>query len=90
MPGYSSTEIITTIFYDILIAIACFFICRTHPKSVWYTPVICNALGIISAIFDPNFWTTSSTWIFWGGSFVLSIIGAIIGARIGRRIMNQA
>ena len=84
----SSAEIILLSFYPILIAVACFFICRTHPKSVWYTPVICNALSIIPAILDPNFWTTSLWWMH--GSFVLSVIGAIVGAIIGRRIINQA
>jgi cell division protein FtsW (lipid II flippase) len=93
IPGYSSTEIIKTIFYSIVIAVACFFICKTHPKSVWYTPIICNSFGIIAiiiAIITPHHFTTAEPWIFWGSSFLLSIIGSIVGTMIGQRIINQA
>ena len=93
MPGYNPTEILKMIFYAIVIAVVCFFICRTHPKSVWYTPIICNALGIIAviiAIVTPAHFTTAEPWIFWSSSFLLSIIGAIVGAMIGHRIINQA
>ena len=96
----NSSEIILCSFYPILIAVACFVICRTHPKSIWYTPIICNAYSIIPAILDPNFWiisfwttsywtSTPKIWMF-HGSFVLSVIGAIVGAMIGQRIINQA
>jgi hypothetical protein len=85
----SSRELIAYIFYDILIAIACFTICRTHPKSVWYTPIICSAPCIIAAIVEPTFWITR-LWILLGCGFLLSVIGAIFGASIGRRIINQA
>ena len=103
MPNGTSSEIIETIllcFYPIIIAVACFFICRKHPTSVWYTPVISNAYLIIPAILDPDFrtisfWTTSywtgtpKFWIF-HGAFVLSVIGAVIGATIRRRVISQA
>ena len=85
----NSSELIAYIFYDILIAVACFIICRTHPKSVWYTPVICNVPCIIAAFVEPNFWV-SPLGIVFGSGFVLSVIGAIVGARIGRRLINQA
>jgi hypothetical protein len=39
-------EGIAYIIYDILIAAACFFICRNNPKSIWYVPIICNTMGI--------------------------------------------
>ena len=42
----STFQIVGYTFCVIFIAIACFIICRSHPKSVWYTPVICNVLGI--------------------------------------------
>jgi len=92
-PGYNPTEILKSIFYIIVIAGASFFICRTHPKSVWYTPFICNAFGIIAiiiAIIIPHHFTTAGPWIFWGSSILLSLIGAIIGAMMGQRIINQA
>ena len=81
----------------IFVTIACFFICRTHPKSVWYTPLICNTVGIIGLIANLtltiallDYGTTSSEWIILVSGFVLSVTGAIVGARIGRRRINQA
>ena len=87
---YSTIQIIGYAFYAILITVACFFICRKYPKSVWSTSAICNAvsiLGIIMYIFTP--WAPLSETIIWVGIFVLSVIGAIVGARIGRRRINQ-
>ena len=52
-------------------------------KSIWYVPILCNASGIISAIVEPNFWTTS-LWIVICGGWVLSLIGAISGAMVGK------
>ena len=72
------------IIYDILIAIACFFICKHDPNSVWYVPILCNTMGIISALIEPNFWITS-LWIVICGGWVLSLIGAIRGAKVGKR-----
>ena len=83
--GYS--EGIAYIIFDIIIAIACFFICRHNPKSIWYVPILCNTGGIISAIVEPNFWITAM-WIFTCGGWVLSIIGAISGAIIGRKTVS--
>ena len=85
----NSSELIAYIFYDILIAIACFTICRTHPKSVLYTPLICSLPCIIAAFAEPNFWV-SPLGIVLGSGFVLSVMGAIIGASIGRRLVNRA
>ena len=77
-------EGIAYIICDIIIAIACFFICRHNPKSIWYVPILCNTMGIISAIVEPNFWITS-LWIVICGGWVLSLIGAISGAMVGNR-----
>ena len=82
--GENLGEGIAYISYDIIIAIACFFICRHNPKSIWYVPIICNTIGVISAIVEPNFWITS-LWIVMCGGWILSLIGAISGALIGRR-----
>jgi len=94
MSAFSTTEIIPMIFYVTVIVGASFFICRAHPRSVWYTPFICNALGIFVGVFgaleDPSFRTNSSFWIVLGGCLLLSIIGAIIGARIGSPIDKGA
>jgi Na+/melibiose symporter-like transporter len=81
------------IFFDVLIAVCCFFIVRQNPKSIWYVSIICNVIGIISAIIEPNFWI-SSLWMFICGGWVLSIIASIIGYYIGRKLkvddMNSA
>lgn len=76
--------IIVVIIYAIFLSIACFLICKTYPKSVWYTPLICNALIIFIVIMDQEY------WIFMISIIALSVIGAIVGARIGRSRINQA
>jgi hypothetical protein len=80
------SEVIAYIIYDILIAIACYFICKNNPKSIWYVPILCNTMGIISAIVEPNFWITS-LWIVICIGWLLSIIGAISGAKIGKKAL---
>lgn len=81
----STIKIIGFIFYVILIPIACFVICIIHPKSVRYTPLICNPVALLGTIFHPLAWTTLSEYLFWVSSLVLSVIAAIIGAKIGQR-----
>ena len=88
--GFSTIQIIGYTFFVILNAIACFIICRTHPESVWYTPVICNVVGIFAILmYVFTNLSTLSELILWVSSIVLSMTGAIIGARIGRRRINQ-
>jgi hypothetical protein len=77
-------EAIPYILYDIVIACCCYFIVKHNPGSIWYVPVICNVLGIISAIVEHNFWITPM-WILVCSGWVLSIIASIIGARAGKR-----
>ena len=72
------------IILDVLIAAGCFYIVKWNPKSIWYVPLICNVLGIISAIVEPTFWKTS-LWMFICSGWVLSIIASIIGARVGNK-----
>lgn len=91
IPGVKEevSEGIGYIIYAVVIAAACFFICKNNPSSVWYVPVLCNIGGIFSAFVEPTFWTTSM-WIFICGGWVLSLIGAIIGAIVGRNsIINR-
>ena len=73
--------------WGISLAVACYFICRHNPKSIWYVPVLCNLVGITSAVIEPNFWITPM-WIFVCGGWVLSIIGAIAGAKRGRKNLS--
>ena len=85
---HSQTGIISNILNDILIAAGCFFLVRRNPKSIWYVPLMFNALLIISSIVEPNFWKTLM-WIPICGGWVLSIIASIIGAIIGRRAADS-
>lgn len=77
-------EAIPYIIYDVIIAICCFYIVRQNPRSIWYVPLICNALLVFAAFVEPNFWITSM-WIPVCGGWVLSIIASLLGARIGKR-----
>ena len=73
----------------IILPAACFIICKTHPKSIWYSPFICNAFIIFSLITVSSSNPDLTLLIFLSGCIVLSVIGAIVGARIGRRLINQ-
>jgi len=77
-------EPLTYILYDLVTAGCCFIIIKHRPISIWYVPIICNLLGIISAIIEPNFWITSM-WFYFCSGWVLSVITSVIGALIGRR-----
>jgi chromate transport protein ChrA len=79
---------ISYLIYGIIITIACLYICRNDPKSIWYVLILVNAAGIISAILEPNFWVTS-IWIYISTGWVMSIIGAIIGYLAGVRNCNE-
>ena len=83
------SEWIAYIIYDIIIALACFFICRQNPKSIWYVPLLCNTMGIWAAIVEPNFWI-SFLWIVICGGWVLSLIGAISGTMVGQRVILRS
>ena len=67
----------------VLIAAACFFICREYPRSVWYVPLICNFTGILAAVIEPAFWGTSM-WVMFLIGWILTIFASFIGAWMGR------
>ena len=77
-------EAISYILYDIVIACCCYIIVKHNPGIIWYVPVICNIVGIISAIVEPNFWITPM-WIPVCSGCVLSITVSITGVRIAKR-----
>jgi hypothetical protein len=83
--AYPFGEVIGYISYDIVIVIACFFICKMNPNSIWYVPFICNIVGIMAAFGEENFYWISTLWIIICGGWLLSLIASIIGAQIGRR-----
>ena len=77
------------IIFDVLIAVGCFYIVKWNPRSIWYVPLICNAIGIIAAIIEPTFWVTS-LWMLICGGWVLSLITSVLGAWEGRKaIVND-
>ena len=84
IPESDAADLVFYILYNLIIAGGCFFICRQNPKSIWYVPVLCNIIGIISAIIERNFWI-SSLWIVICSGWMLSIIASISGAWIGKK-----
>jgi hypothetical protein len=68
--------------YGVFIVAGCFFIGRYNPKSLWYGPILCNAMSIISFITRPN---ARAGWMYMCGIFILSLIAAISGAKVAKR-----
>jgi len=89
-PEFIDESLFGLIIYVLLLPTACLIICKTHPKSFWYTPLICNAfivfLLILVSLGNPDL----TLLILLSGCIVLSVIGAIVGARIGRSLINQS
>jgi len=79
-------DAIPYILYGIVVAVCCYFIVKKNPKSIWYVPIICNTIGIIATIAEPNFWISTSMWIPMCSGLVLSIITSTIGAQKGRKV----
>ena len=75
-------------------AIACFFIIKKNPKSIWYVPLIINSLTIISASIEPFFWKLPPDasgipmWIPACIGWILTLIFSIIAAIKGRKATN--
>jgi hypothetical protein len=83
----TETGLISHSINDVIIAVGCFVIVRQNPKSVWYVPVICNALLIISSIGEPNFWKSVMIFPICGG-WILSVIVSVIAAKTGNRVQK--
>lgn len=82
---HTETGLISHIINDLILAAGCFFIVRENPKSIWYVPLICNALLIQSSILETDFWK-SLMYIPICAGWVLSVIASIAGAMKGRKI----
>jgi uncharacterized membrane protein YeaQ/YmgE (transglycosylase-associated protein family) len=78
-------ESIAYLIFDLIITVCCYFIVKQNPKSIWYVPLICNAVGIIAALIEPTFWKTS-LWMLFCGGWALSLIASIIGAKTGKKV----
>ena len=87
--GFDLELIIVVLVYAVFLTTACFFICKTYPRSVWYTPFICNGFILfilISSGFSNPEWPVM---ILLSACIVLSVIGTFVGAKIGQRKINQ-
>lgn len=80
----TAAELTFYIMYNLIIAAGCFFICLHDYRSVLYVPVLCNLVGIFSAIVEPNFWI-SSLWIVICSGWILSLTAAIAGSYLGKK-----
>ena len=72
----------------LLTAIACFYIVKQNPASIWYAPVVCNVLGIVAAFIEPNFWITSM-WMLNAAAWGLAIVASIMGAVKSKKAVAQ-
>lgn len=68
----------------LLVAVMCFFICRAHPKSVWYTPVVCNAIALLAGIGN-YFEGSPGILLSFAVGWVFSVIASVRGRNIGMR-----
>lgn len=84
IPDSNGFDLAFYILYNLIIAGGCFYICKQNPKSIFYVPVLCNIIGIISSIVEPTFWS-GSLWIVICGGWVLSVTASLFGASIGKR-----
>ncbi|HYQ59045.1 MAG TPA: hypothetical protein VEP89_17000 [Draconibacterium sp.] len=74
----------------ITVAVVCYYICKAHPKSIWYSPIICNAITLLAGL--GNYFIEGNSFVVFivpfGIGWILSVITSWRGAIIGRR--NQA
>ena len=71
------------LFTGFTVAIMCFYICKAHPGSSWYTPIVCNLVTILIGLlhyFGGNPEITLPFAIGW----LLSISASIWGMNRGR------
>lgn len=66
------------------VAMMCFFICKAHPKSIWYTPILCNSITLFAGLGNLIEGNPDVTLPFAMG-WVLSIIASLWGGNIGKR-----
>lgn len=83
-------DLIGYLITGICVAIMCFLICKAHPKSLWYTPFICNGMTLLMG---ENYLTgnleLNQLLFTLGIGWILSIIGAIWGSTIGKRAITK-
>lgn len=80
--GAKVSQIIAYLVYILVISPACYFLCFKNPSSIWFVPFICNVTGIVSAIVEPGFWT-SSIWIIVVFGWAVSLSASIWGHDAG-------
>ena len=80
---------IAYLLHHLIIAICCYFIIRAHKQSWWYVPLICNAMTIIAALVEPNFWRTE-LWIASCSGWISTAAVTIAAMLIGKGESNRS
>ncbi len=82
--------IITSVFVLILTGTPCYFICRYHPRSVWFVPIFAGiAIAMIAGGFLSNYWSTNAKIILLIASILIAIALSIWGAEKGKKRINE-
>ncbi len=84
---HTDTGLKSYLINDVIIACGCFFIVKSNPKSIWYVPLICNALLILPSFIEPNFWNNWKVMIC--ASLAFSIVVSIIAAQLAKSRQNN-
>ena len=84
---HTGTGLKSYLISDVIIACGCFFIVKSNPKSIWYVPLICNALLIFPSFIEPNFWSNWKVMIC--ASLAFSIVVSIIATQLAKSKQNN-
>ena len=84
---HTGTGLKSYLISDVIIACGCFFIVKSNPKSIWYVPLICNAVLILPSFIEPNFWNHWKVMIC--VSLAFSIVVSIVAAQLAKSKQNN-
>ena len=76
----TGTGLKSYLIHDLIIVLGCFFIVKLNPKSIWYVPLICNALLIIAYLFEPSL-RKGAHLIPISAGWILSVAVSMIAAK---------
>ena len=80
---HTGTGLKSYLINDVIIASGCFFIVKSNPKSIWYVPLICNAIIILPSFIEPHFWNSWKVMIC--ASLAFSIVVSILAAQLSKK-----
>jgi hypothetical protein len=78
----------TCLVWGISTAICCFFMVLNFRISIWYAPIIINALFLFEPIMVMNFWSTY-VWIPYFIGLILNVYACILALRISRKHKHE-